>query len=346
MKLLCIGPLWRGSNAGALFRAFSRKGCIIEVIDEYYHLSLTSENLGLKIISKLIRPLELIAFNDYIYNSIIIYKPDVVFIYKGAFIYPNLLDKIKSLNIKIVNFYPDVSMFSHGNYIPRNLPKYDLIFTTKTFGIDDLRERFGLINSIFIPHGFDPEIHRPFENSLTDNSDLSNDVSFIGTWSPKKEKTLSLLIKAIPNLKLNIWGNQWNKASSLNLKKAIKHNAITGDLYALAIISSKINLGLLSEIVNGASSGDLITSRTFHIPASGGFLMHESNVESLNYYQKDIEAAFFENIEDLIEKVQYYLINNNEREAIRIAGYKRAIKDHSLDNRADLILHHLNKILS
>ncbi len=113
---------------------------------------------------------------------------------------------------------------------------------------------------------------------------------------------------------------------------------VLGDLYALAINSSKINLGLLSEQVKGASSGDQITSRTFHIPASGGFLLHERTDEVSNYYIEDKEITCFGNKEELISKIRFYLEHESERMKIKMEGHKRALKDHSLDNRAKDLL--------
>ncbi len=39
-KILCVGPQWRGSNAGGLFKALSRQGHLIEIIDEFYEIPL------------------------------------------------------------------------------------------------------------------------------------------------------------------------------------------------------------------------------------------------------------------------------------------------------------------
>ncbi|MCB9294275.1 MAG: glycosyltransferase [Lewinellaceae bacterium] len=346
MKILCIGPLWRGSNAGGLFKAFGRQGCLIEVVDEFYYLSLQQEqSLPLKICTKILRPWQIQSFNLAILSKFSLVKPDILLVYKGAFIKSTTLIRIKQRGAKLVNFYPDVSMFSHGKLLPQTMPLFDLVFTTKTFGKEDLRNAFGVENSVFIPHGFDPEIHRliPGFNDLKQK--YVCDVSFIGTWSPKKEALLAKLKTSLPGIELKIWGNQWHKSKEENLKKSIQHNEVLGDLYALAIQSSTINLGILSERVRGASSGDRITSRTFHIPGSGGFLLHERNAESVQYYQENKEAAFFETPEELADKVQYYLNNPEKREAIRLAGYKRALADHSLDSRAKTVLAHLHNLL-
>ena len=337
MRILNIGPLWRGSNAGGLFRALSREGCLIEVIDEFYFVSLQTRKKSTKILERIIRPLQEVEFNNAIKKQIEIFKPDILFVYKGVFVTTDTLSFARNHQCKLVLFYPDVSMSAHGANIPKAIPMYDLVFTTKTFGIRDLESKYGVKNAFFIPHGFDPDIHRRLATSNEENAIFGCDASFVGNWSPKKEKWLAHLKGKMPEIKLNIWGDQWGKADPI-LSSSIKGRPVLGDLYALAIQCSKINLGILSEQVSGASSGDLITSRTFHIPAASGFLLHERNEESVLYYKEDEEAAFFDGPEELVAKVAKYMNDDAGREKIRIAGHKRALAEHSLDARAKVII--------
>ena len=114
----------------------------------------------------------------------------------------------------------------------------------------------------------------------------------------------------------------------------MRHNTVEGDLYALAISSSKINLSLLSEQVKGASSGDLITSRTFHIPGAGGFMLHERTSEVIKYFVENEEMDCFSDEIELIERVKYYLDNPVKRAEIAHRGHERACREHKLDHRA------------
>ncbi len=341
MKILAIGPLWRGSNAGGLFMAMSRQGCLIEVLDEFYYISLQSKNKLTKVYERFIRPRQVIEFNEAIKRKIKVFHPHILFVYKGAFVLPETLQYAGQHHCKLALFYPDVSMTAHGANIPKCMPLYDQVFTTKTFGITDMRQHFGVKNAHFIPHGFDPQIHRQLPLTEEDKKNYGCDASFIGTWSPKKEEWLTALKKALPDIDLRIWGEQWHKANSPELKTSIQHAPVVGDLYAIAIQCSRINLGILSERVSGASSGDLITSRTFHIPGSFGFLLHERNEESVLYFKENEEAGFFDGPEELVQKVSYFLEKSGLREQIRLSGYIRALREHSLDERAKTVISYL-----
>ena len=338
MRILAVGPLWRGSNAGGLFRALSRQDALIEVVDEFYYINLKTQSKTTKILERVIRPLQVQEFNNAIKKQVAIFKPSVLLVYKGAFVLPETLVYARAHDCKLTMFYPDVSMTFHGKNIPGSIPLYDLIFTTKTFGIRDLEAAFGVRKAFFIPHGFDPDIHRPLNITGEELAIFGCDASFIGTYSPKKEQLLTALKDALQGMDLKIWGDQWNKATSPSLKSSIMGRSIVGDLYATAIQCSKINLAILSEKVSGASSGDLITSRTFHITGASGFMLHERNEESVLYYRENEEAGFFDGPEEMVKMVRTYLDNDALRTKIRMAGHQRAMKDHSLDARAKVIL--------
>lgn len=341
MKILCVGPLWRGSDAGGIFKAFVRQGALIEIVDEYYHIPLNAYSLNTKIVAKGFRKLFLKDFNQEILRSSVKFEPDLVLVYKGAFVYPETLVFLKNKNIPLYNFYPDVSFHTHGKYLIKTLGLYDKIFTTKTFGVKDLNKQLNYNNAVFIPHGYDPEIHRPIEEKNIPKNYFC-DLSFIGTYSPKKEKVLSQIVQNNPSIKVLIWGEQWEKAKEKILQKSIMHKSILGDLYAAGISASKINLAILSEQAIGSSSGDLTTSRTFTIPGTGGFMLHERNEESIKFFNESSEAAFFSSITELHEKIRYYLSEEKERVQIAKAGKIRAQKDHSLDERAKIILSDFN----
>lgn len=338
IKILCVGPQWRGSNAGGMFKALGRIGNLIEIVDENYFINFNAVGLKSKIVSKLFRTLEIQEFNKAILATAEVFNPDLLFIYKGAFVLPETLEHFKSKKIPLVNFYPDVSFRTHGRLLAKTLPLYDYIFTTKTFGILDMKEQLGVTNSSFIPHGFDPEIHRPLDISQINGSLYSCDVSFIGGYSQKKAFLLSSIKQAFPEINLKIWGGRWENCSDKHLSKSIMNTSILGDLYLLGILSSKINLGLLHEKVEGASSGDKITSRTFHIPGAGGFMIHEKTEEVIQYFEEDKEVVFFETPEELCKKIEHYLYNPTAREDISKEGNKRAWCEHKLDHRAQSVI--------
>jgi len=337
MKVLCIGQEWRGSNASGLFYALSRSGCITNIVNEMRYISTGATYKLLKLSHRVLRPLQVWDYNSTLLRQCAIFKPDWVLVYKGAFVQPETLRNWKAQGIPLVVFYPDVSFLAHGPYIPRCISLYDHVFTTKTFAADDLTSHFNYPreNVTFIPHGFDPLLHRRL-SVLVGN--LRCQASFIGNYSPYKASLLEILAQQLPELDLKIWGSTWGQYQRHILRPYIQGQGLLGDAYVAAINASDINLGILSEKVKGASSGDLITSRTFHITGSGGFMLHQRTEESTNYFKENEEAAFFDTPEELVEKVRHFLNCPDDRIQIAERGYERAGLEYSLDARAKEIL--------
>jgi spore maturation protein CgeB len=337
-KILCIGEEWRGSDASGLFYALSRQGCIVNVVNELSFISANAHSITGKILNRIVRRKQIDDFNQHIQAITAAFSPDVILIYKGAFIRPELLLLLRKWGYPVVNFFPDVSFLAHGKLIPLCVPLYDYIFTTKTFAANDLTANFSFDQKrvSFIPHGFDPLVHRP----ITSEPDpgMQCDASFIGNFSKHKADYLSSLKNSIPNLNLKIWGGTWGAVKDRGLVEAVQGRPVIGDMYSLALNSSAINVALLSERVKGASNGDQITSRTFTIPASRSFMLHQRTDEVQEYFVEDKEIVCFDSPEELVDKVRYYLNAKQVRKRIRDSGYQRAVMEHSLDARAKLFL--------
>ena len=78
---------------------------------------------------------------------------------------------------------------------------------------------------------------------------------------------------------------------------------------------------------------DQIKARHFEVSGCGSC--------QISYYVEDLEHCYeigkeiliFMDVDDLIEKIRYYLRHDDERSAIAEAGYRRATRDHTLERR-------------
>lgn len=342
-KISCIGNQWRGSDDGSLFRAFARAGHMIDIIDDKMFIPAdVFSNVG-KGVRKISLPLFIADYNKIVLSRIRTFQPDIVCVYKGASLEEETLLEIKALDYPVFCIYPDVSIFDHGKRIPKCIPHYDYIFTTKSYGIQDLKDHFNYSSVSLIHHSADPDVHRKLDLSGRNDTGINCDASFIGSHSSKKESVLRELLHSIPSLNLKIWGGHWNKATAWPKVNSIQLQTVLGDGYAYAINSSKINLGILSEAGGKSKSGDLLTSRTFHIPGAGGFLLHERNEEVLEIFKEDVEAVMYAGVEELSDKVSFYLTNASNREKIAQAGHELVMKYHTSDHRVLEILSSLIK---
>ena len=87
-----------------------------------------------------------------------------------------------------------------------------------------------------------------------------------------------------------------------------------------------------------------VKARHFEINACGGFQL-SYYVEGLeSHYQIGNEIAIYGSIDEIVEKVRYYLEYENEREDIAWNGYERAFHDHTMDKRFQHIFEQLGLI--
>ena len=82
---------------------------------------------------------------------------------------------------------------------------------------------------------------------------------------------------------------------------------------------SRINLNLtLRSITSG------IPLRALDILGCGGFLLSNYQPELCEYFTPDVDFVYFNDMDDLEQKICYYLAHEEERCAIAAHGYRRA----------------------
>ena len=98
-------------------------------------------------------------------------------------------------------------------------------------------------------------------------------------------------------------------------------------------LNSRINLNIsLRSIKTG------IPLRAFDIMGCGGFLLSNYQQELLEYFNADIDFVYYNNYEDLVEKVEYYLSHEKERREIAENGSYKVLHEHTMVMRAKKII--------
>lgn len=318
-----LGSQRRGTDPRALAGAFRSRGHLLfeRSYDEF--LPQQWRHPVLKIARRLLRPRYAADYNRAVGELADPESLDFLLVFKGMLLAPATLLHFREAAIPCYLFYPDVSFHDHGPNLPACLPHYDHIFTTKPFHLESPPP--GLPADVFtlVNHGADPEVHRPVCPSPGLAATYRCDVSFVGCWSPKKERYLVRLMEALPALDLRLWGPGWERAAP-KVRRAWQGRGAWGDEVAAIYATSRINLGLLSEAGTATPKGDQTTARTWQIPAAGGFLLHEGTDEFVRHFLPGAEAGVFLDPDSLVREVARYLSDSDRREAIRKAGLERA----------------------
>ena len=253
LRILAVADIWQGSNAYAFVRAFRRMGHSVLTMPGETFVPSTWSATPLRVLRRAIEPALVREYERALVREASELRPHLFFVFKGRYVTAEAIDAIRDTGAVAVNFFPDVSVSAHGKYIPAALPHYDWVFTTKSFGVDDMAQSLGLRSASVMSHGYDPEVHRPVELADDERERYGCDLSFIGTWSPKKQRLLEYVVRALPDIRMRVWGSQWAPART-TLGSRIEGRHILGVEYAKALVASSINVSILSEARAGASS--------------------------------------------------------------------------------------------
>lgn len=264
------------------------------------------------------------AFQRAILASAKTHSPDVFLTIKGIGIRKATLDALRQRGTTLVNYYPDRDIGGEEAQL------YDLFVTTKSFHLDILRNLVPSQRFAFLHHGYDVEIHRPVDRSVNEPVD----VLYVGNASPYKARLMIALTELMPQTSIRVIGHNWHKfAKGTPLERFIIGSAEQGDYYAAEIANSKITLAFHMGPKTESGCQDLVSTRTFEIPACGGFMLHIDNEEVRSLYDVGSEIDVFSSAQDMAGKVRYWLDNPEHRAAVAARGHSRAVPAYSYFER-------------
>lgn len=257
-------------------------------------------------------------------EDVILYQPDlVVYGLKDAIYHKEWREKIrKSLpDAKIILWYGDLRDDKTGQDKADLSKDIDMMFVSNNAQDEYYKNKWG-IECHFMPLGsgiFTPEFKR----------EMSFPFIFIGAntmvgWMADRAIKLLDLVKSHD---LKIINAPADKNPDLRAK-------IMKEMHNI-YFSSKVSL----DISHFTDIKGYTSNRYWIIPASGGFALTKRFPQCEEFYPEGTRV-YFDTIEEAIEKKDYYLSHDTEREKIRLAGYEHA-KNHTYDKRWEKIFEYL-----
>jgi len=252
--------------------------------------------------------------NDYVLSVIgNKWDYDLVWVEKGVFIEPSIIERLSKHSKKTVHFTPDPAFTYHRSRLfYKALRFYDCCVTTKSFEKDHYIKN-GVKQLIICTQGFDPKLHKPYYSF-----EEKKGIVFIGHREKDREEIIAkLLDKKYP---VTLAGNDWGrfaKKNKLNPHLTYLGNGIFGEQYARVLSGGLLSLGLLSKIIP-----EQHTTRTIEIPACGTALVTEKNSETEKIYTAE-EAIFFRDADELFAKVEYAFAHQDWLQGLTKNGLKK-----------------------
>jgi len=278
-------------------------------------------------------------------------KPDVVFIVLLADEFmPEILDEIKKQTLFLGYFHDDKW---RRDYVVRCAKHFSYVLCTDPDAEKSFRS-LGVNNALSFPQACNHNVYK------SGHVEKNIDVSFVGAYHPNRAWLIERIRKV--GIDVKVYGPGWSQSkifSALQCKVRAKlgmssgeknDNILSFEDMMSVFRRSKISLNL-SNCTNwdaryllstplaywntrrSKKYRDGIKLRGFEISACGGFQLcyYEEGLE--RYYIIGEEVAIFINPDDLIDKVKYYLKNDDERESIAEKGYMRTLAEHTIEKR-------------
>jgi len=266
-------------------------------------------------------------FYSILAKQIAYYKPDVVLVLSFEIVNHYFFSKLKKIfSFKLVG-YSNATSF----HFDQQILSYDFVFSP--FAPHVFKLRYFGVKAEYIPLAFEPRILdklREEKSYFGEQRDKIYDIVFAGSFHQVHRSRITFLKKIAYAFgdSFHIWSQSHSSLPS-DLRRNFRGSAFNIDYYYI-ISRSKIVLNHHGSILPWAHN-----MRLFETTGLGSFLLTDNlpGIDELFEVGKEVET--YNNADDCIDKIKYYLSNEDEREKIAKAGHKRALNEHTYEKRIE-----------
>lgn len=311
-----------------LAEGFRRLGWAVQEVDHDRYSANANRSFLQRIVARISREASASAYRQKVLEECRALGADVLLTVKGIDFTLPLLEAVRSGGTRTAMYYPDCT-FNHSGVHEDSFGCYDLFATTKTFQVPWLREKVRKGEVEHVAHGYVDGIHAP---AYTEGKvGCVHDVLYAGNHSEYKQRWLEDLLRLDPTLDLAVVGNRWPALQMLPSSHILGERIGVG--YAQIIQAARINIALHFGATD-SDWQDLVSTRTFEIPACRGFMLHIDNDEVREYFEPGREIDVFSTPEELHDKIAFYLPRSDLRERMVERAYARCVPAYGYASRA------------
>lgn len=334
LKILVVNPIYGGSLPTAHFsaRGLENLGHQVEVVaceqfSDIFHTlnNITKNKNNTAILSNQFMQL----MQEVILAKAVDFNPDLILVLAQAPMGKDVIERLRPLGVPIVFWF--VEDFRTLKYWQEVAPLYDHFFTIqqKEF-FDELTAR-GVKNYYYLPQAAFPDFHKPIKFDKKEKKQYSAELSFMGAAYYNRRQSFPRLL----DFDFKIWGTGWDLNTGAG-KCVQNQNLRVSEEECMKIYNGgKINLNLHSSTFHEGvnPNGDYLNPRLFEIASCAAFQLTDQRSLMDDLFVEGEEIVTFSDIDDLREKIRYYLDNEEEREAIAKRARERILKDHTFEKR-------------
>ena len=277
--------------------------------ENYFELSTSEQNLNVKILQK---------FNEC--------KPDIVFFQIQAenIVGNQTFDYLKSNGAYVINWTGD-----KRNSVPQwMIDCAPFVSLTAFSNMEDVRQMINLgYDSEYLEIGYDENIYNSIGDSYNDYQVLFMANNYGAGYFPLSEYRINLAKELSIKLqsKFGLFGNGWAKGNG-NANHSQFEEAKWYRGCKIAINCSHYNVARYNS------------DRLLRILGSGTFCLSYKHSEMEQDYENYKHLVYFDSIEDLKNKIDYYLQNEDERKQIAYNGQQLVLNKNTFKHQVENII--------
>jgi len=277
-----------------------------------------------------------VAMNDLLIKKIAKEKPDFFFMLKCEKVLPHYLDNIKCPKIY---WHPDVRV-NVQDWVVDKAKKCDIFYTMSKGSIPQYKAA-GVDRVEYLPEACDPHYH--FFASEVDDY-WKSDVNFIGSV---RQSRIDMCKRVIDDgFDFKVWGDlkfdnndkRYLLADMECIKSKFMGKAVYREFHSYAAS------GGISVTWDWCPEVELsYSARIYRVMASRGLYLCKYVNGMEKVFQRGVHCDWYDDLDEMSQKIQYYLDNPKIKEQIGLAAQKEVYEKHTFDNRINVMTKWMKK---
>lgn len=255
-------------------------------------------------------------------------KPDIVYLQDLSILNPGTLREVKKYCRLLVG------QIACPLSAKKNLLEFDLVITSFPHYVDKFR-KMG-INSEYLPLAFEPRILKKINGQKR-----IYDVTFIGSFTPFHQRGTKILDEVARKIPINIWSQGLIYLLPNSPLQRYFHGEVWGLSMYEVLAQSKIVINRHISVARDYANN----MRLYESTGMGAMLISDEKKNLHELFEISKEVVTYKDSLDLIDKIKYYLTQEDKRKKLAAAGQKRTLKEHTYRKRMEELINILKKYL-
>lgn len=270
-------------------------------------------------------------------------QPDLVLVMNGLHVFPDSfrqsLDQVREQGFRTAIWFVDDPYFTDET--PELSRHFDFVFTHELSCVP-LYQSVGAREVHYMPLAVHPELFTPTMAGPA----YQSDICFIGNAFRNRAALFDELAPFLAGKRVRIIGGFWERLARF---KELSPFVYSGFIPAAETVKfyngAKIVINLHRPSESGSDNrnimnlqGRSINPRTFEINACGTLQLTDIREDLTMYYTPGVDIETFGSVEELKQKISYYLANEDHRRSIAMRAVASTMSKHTYAHRLPELL--------